>query len=277
LGHALEALERSALAADRASSAFARALLNPERGAASISAREATVVCAAARAASRGPLALAAAERLARERDPLLRACLASSLLDPRAADRVPDRVLVELLESRGAAAHLGAYALAARDGAALRPRLRELLASNDPLLRAHVALGLARSRDASAVGMLAEAYRFETEPRVRRALIAALAARSERGRRPTLRLAADLDPDRTARERARHALAGAPPAEAAGLSAAWLRLDARGASEPVLFAVIETPGGLALPAASDPDGTVTFFPLPPGAVHVTLAQAEPG
>lgn len=268
----LDALERSALPADRAAASFARAALDPERGAALLAVGDAVSVCSAARAASEGVLALAAATRLAREKDALLRTCLASSLADTRAADRVPDRTLIELLETGGAATHVAAYALAARDRAELRPRLRELLASSDPGLRAHVALGLAHGRDASAVGMLSEAYRFETEPRVRRALVRALSARREKGRRTTLRLAANLDPDREARDEARRALGALPPSASRPDETAWIRLDPRDPARPASFAVLETSEGLALPALPDPDGTVLFWPLPAGEIVVDVA-----
>ncbi|HEY3499743.1 MAG TPA: HEAT repeat domain-containing protein, partial [Polyangiaceae bacterium] len=272
---ALRALEASKLPADRAAASFARAATDSERGAALLAARDATNVCSAARAASFGALALAAATRLARERDPLLRVCLTSSLADTRAADRVPDRTLIELVESDGAATHLAAYALSARDRAELRPRLRELLSSSDPGLRAHVALGLARSADASAVGLLADAYRFETEPRVRRALVLALAARREKGRRATLRLAADLDPDPEARARARRALGAVAEAARTRSETAWLRLDPPDAASPPIFVLIETSEGLALPALPDPDGSVLLTSLTAGEIIVTLS-AEP-
>jgi HEAT repeat protein len=277
LAAALDALERSPKAADRAAAAFARAALEPEDNASLVSARDPVVVRAVARAASSGALARAAALRLAREPDPNLRASLASALADPLAADLVPDRVLFELLEGRGAGAHLAARALAARDDEKARPRLRELLASSDAALRAHVALGLARSKSASVIGMLAEAYRFETEPRVRRAIVLALAARREKGRRIALRLAADLDPDQETRDHARRALGSGRSAASSGAEAIWLRLDEPDPSAPSTFAVFETASGLMLPAAPDPDGSVLYWPLPHGEVRVILASPVPG
>jgi hypothetical protein len=279
----VEALERSTAAADRATAAFARAALHPEAGVRLLAGRDRTSVCAVARLACRGALARAAASRLVRETDPVIRACLSIALAEPEAADLVPNRTLIELVEDRGAGAHLGAHALAARDGSELRPRLRELLASSDPQLRAHVALGLARSRDSSAVGLLSEAYRFETDPRVRRALVLSLGARHESGRRPILRLAADLDPDAETRVRARRALAsGGAPGPTDGAAAtdgetAWLRLDAAEANTPPSFALIETARGLVLPALPDPDGGVLVWPLPAGGISITLGVAAPG
>ena len=177
----------------------------------------------------------AAAQRLALETDPELRSALALSLARPEAADRVPTSVLSSLFETHGAAAHLAAFALAARDGDAERPRLREHLASGDPLLRAHVALGLGRSKEASAVGLLEGAYRFESDPAVRRAIVVTLAQRAEPGRERTLRLAADLDPDDATRAAARRALErGRHRAAPSSTGTLWVRLDGAPRTKPV-------------------------------------------
>jgi hypothetical protein len=196
----------------------------------------------------------------------------------PAAADLVPTDALLELVETHGAAAPLSAYALAARDGKLLRPLLSALLASSDPSLRAHTALGLARSDEASSVGLLAATYRFEPDARVRRAVVRALGARREPGRALTLRLARDLDPDDTTR-----ALAGAaletektrqPPATPA---AAWLRITPSVPASATPLALIELPDGLLVPAAADADGSVTLIGLPTGAISVSFAAAAPG
>lgn len=276
LDDALDALAHSSTPADRAATAFCRAVLSPERAAELVAGTDRVLAAAAARAALEPSVALAAAERLARERDPVLRASLALSLAVPSAADRVPDAVLTELLESRGAAAHLAARALAARDSERSRPRLRELLASTDPLLRAHVALGLAASKESSAVGLLADAYRFEIEPRVRRALVEALALRKEPGRRRTLALAADLDPDAETRRIARAALAGKAPEHDPPRATAWVVLPERPPNDDSLL-VVETSGSLALPLAPDPDGAVLAVHLPEGLVTPRLMAAMPG
>jgi hypothetical protein len=276
LDGALDALARSAVPADRAAAAFCRAALDPERGVELVASPDALLVRAAARAALEPAVALAAADRLARERDPELRASLALSLAVPEAADRVPTAVLTELLESRGAAAHLAARALAARDSELLRPRLRELLASTDSTLRAHVALGLASSSEASAVGLLADTYRFEVEPRVRRAVVEALALRKEPARRRTLTLAAELDPDPETRRLARSALASTPGESEPPRGTAWLVLPPRPAGDDSLL-VLETASGLALPLSLDPDGAVLIARLPAGKVATRLSAAMPG
>jgi cellulose synthase operon protein C len=276
LDDALDVLARGPAPADRATAAFCRAALSPERGVELVVSPDRVLARAAARAALHPAVALAAAERLAREPDVELRASLALSLAVPEAADRVPDAVLTELLETRGAAAHLAAYAIAARDSEATRPRLRELLASTDPLLRAHVALGLGASRQASAVGVLADGYRFEVEPAVRRAMITALASRKESARRRTLTLAADLDPDPEARRLARAALAGSGTERDPARGTAWLVLPPRPAGETSLM-VLETAGGLALPFSLDPDGALVAAHLPEGGVTPRLSAAAPG
>jgi hypothetical protein len=98
------------------------------------------------------------------------RAALGVGLLSWDGADRVPTEKLVARLEQGDPLAPLLARALAARDSADLRPVVENLLSSGDPSVRGHTALGLARSRHPGAVALLEEAYRFETDPSVRRA-----------------------------------------------------------------------------------------------------------
>ncbi len=275
---ALTALEGSSVAADRAAAAFCRATSKPSAGARLVMSRDAVVARSAARAALDAEVGVAAARRLAVEPDAGLRTVLASSLVHPEASDRVPTGVLTALLETHGAAAHLAAFALAARAGDAERPRLRELFASGDPLLRAHVALGLGRSRESSSVGLLDDAYRFEGDPVVRRAIVHTLAQRPEPGRERTLRLAADLDPDDTTRATARRAFGrGERQRAPAQTGTAWIRLDGDGKPNDDAIIVVVTSTGLALPMSPDPDGSVTLAGLPAGSVGVTLASAAPG
>jgi HEAT repeat protein len=271
---ALAALSRGD-AADRASASFYRAVTEPEGASAAFKSRDPVEVRAAARASTEPALAAAAAQRLASETDPSLRAALASALASPSAADLVPTATLVALLEGRGAASYLAAYALSLRDSESVRPRLRELLESADPLLRSHVALGLAASQEASAVGLLGDTYRLEVEPSVRRAIVRALAERRETAREETLGLAAAFEPDTDARNRARRALAREASPLPPPSGTLWLRLGP-GTGEPVL-AVVEGPLGLALPFAPDPDGSVTVARLPAGDVSLLLAPAAPG
>jgi HEAT repeat protein len=274
----LARLTSSKLEADRGAAAFALALIDPERATELARGRDLASVRAIARAGLDPELGSVLAARLAGEKDAPLRAALAICLAVPAAADRVPTDALLELVETHGAATPLAAYALAARDGKVLRPLLSTLLASSDPSLRAHVALGLARSDEASAVGLLAATYRFEPDARVRRAVIRALAARRERGRALTLRLARDLDPDDTTRALAGAALAAEktrqPPSSQA---AAWLRITPSVPASATPLALIELANGLVVPAAADADGSVTLIGLPTAAVSVNFAAAAPG
>jgi hypothetical protein len=285
LDEALSALARSRDASDRAAWAFAFAATQPERAEALVRSNDPVIVRAACRNATHPAVAVACGERLTREKDPVLRASLALALAVPDAADRVPNRLLVELLETRGAAAHVAALALAARDDDELRPRVRELLSGTDPILRAHVALGLARSAQPSSVGLLGEAYRFEVEPRVRRAIVTALAARSEPARRVTLELASALDPDPEVRRIAREATRATPsgplndtwPEGATESATAWFQLPPAPRGQEGRMLVVDTAGGVSLPLAPDPDGTVVVARIPAGDVRKRIAAAVPG
>lgn len=264
--------------ADRAAGALALAAFHDERASALLSSRDPVIVRAALGGALSPALASAAADRLVTERDETLRAALALCLALPAAADRVPTGTLLYLVEQEGAAAHLAAMALAARDDEELRPALRELFASRNGLVRAHVALGLARSADPSAIGMLARGYEFEPEPEVRRAIVRALIAHKDAGAKRTLELAASLDADRETRELARFAIAGLVP-EPAPAQAFWAKLaDAEGRSvDSSALALVVTGSTLSLPFAASPDGSVIALGLDPGPVRVTLALAAPG
>src|SRR5262249_21681700 len=153
-----------------------------------------------------GAQALAALDRRERGRPPQE---------DPQTVE-LPTLTLLEHAKSGSVDAPLAAMELAARADDSLGDAVAALLASRDPVLRAHVARGSARSGASDAVGRLADAYAFETDLGVRRAVVEALAARTADAgaplRRSSLELAATLDPDRLVRTVARRALDGAPP-----------------------------------------------------------------
>jgi len=109
----------------------------------------------------------------------------------------------------------------------------------------------------------------------VRRAIVSALASRSEPAREETLRLAADFEPDDETRTRARAALARETAKVEARSGTLWLRLGGGTTERPL--AVVEGSLGLALPFAADPDGSVTVARLPAGAVSLLLSPASPG
>jgi HEAT repeat protein len=196
------------------------------------------------------------------------REALALGLLARPDGGRLSSRTLLAWVEEGGACAPLAARALAARDDEATRGSVERLLRSGSPQLRSHAALGLGRSPNADAAGRLADAYTFETEPSVRRAILRALSWRREPQRNAPLRLAA-LDPDATARSIARGALRGQhAPEQASGDLVAWLRVE--GVTEPTALRW-ERPDGLVLPAVTDPDGTLLVPGLPASPSHATL------
>jgi cellulose synthase operon protein C len=274
----LESLLASEDASDRAAGAWGLAVLDRDRVLPLLLAKDPATCRAAARAVLGTDAVSWALSRLQVERDPITSAALAIALADSHAADGVRTETLVELIDRGGVEAPLAARALAMRDEAELRPRIEDLLESSDPILRAHAALGLGASTDASAVGLLERVYRFEPDVGVRRAVVVAISQRPERKRERLLRLAATLDGDRDARESARLALSGrALRGALGGNGSLWLALVPNAAanegsavaSRPVLVGV---PGGLALPAVADPDGLLVLARLPPGAVTLRLA-----
>jgi hypothetical protein len=234
------------------------------------------VVRAAARAALTPKTARAAVERLTETLDPETRTALAIGLADDDAANRVPTRVLRELVESGGAAAPLAARALALRDDDTLRPELETLLDSGDPWIRAHVALGLGKSKSPSALGRLERRYRFERDELVRHAIVLALGSRREATRERVLRLAADLDPDGRVRQAARRALSGNPlSALPSGRGTFWLELvDSTSEKGRDHAALLATSAGMVLPVVSDPDGLLSVARLPSGPVSLRLAAS---
>jgi hypothetical protein len=221
----------------------------------------------------------ALAARLSRETNANSREALAFGLVSLESAQLVPSDVLLDLIEAHGLGAPLAARALSARDSRSLRPKLSALLASDDALLRSHVALGLGQSHESSALGVLSDAYRFETDAGVRLAIVRALAMRPEAARERTLRLARNLDAARAVREAAMLGLTGAVPEQnPAGPESLWLEFspsdgaakEASGAT--IRGALVVTPGGLSLPAFADPDGVLLLPALPSGPFELRLA-----
>lgn len=187
---------------------------------------------------------------------------------------------LLEQARGGGADAPVAALALAHRSGEGLESQVDALLAANDPVLRAHVARGLGASRARDATGRLARAYAFEADVEVRRALVIALAARTDDAgspaRRQALSLAARLDPDRITRDLAARAEAGLePPGAPAVHEVAWVRLlPAAGASLPSsTTATLTGVDGLARPVVFDDDGYAVVAGLPPGEARLRLAS----
>jgi hypothetical protein len=264
--------------AERAAAAFAKGVLAPESIAELVSARDPVVVRAVARLALSGAAARAAALRLTRERDPVLRAALSIALLDQAAAEQVPTPLLLELVHDASPGSLLAAAALAARKDADLLPLVRELLGSGDPWLRSHALLGLSRARDPDVLGLIENAYRFEPDEGVRHAAVVALSRRREPVKLRTLRLAAELDAAQSVRAAARLALTGQSLGETAlGPDTVWLELvkNPGGSAGASPAAQLRVGLGLALPVVADPDGVVVLAGTDPAPLAVRLALLE--
>lgn len=261
--------------AERAARAFAQGVLQPDSLPALLASSDPVVVVAVARLATSGAAARAAVTRLLRETDPLLRAALSAGLIDVGAAQLLPTPLLLELAHAAGPGSLLAAAALAARKDAELLPLVRELVTSGDPWLRAHTLLGLSRAADPDVLGLIENAYRFEPDAAVRRAAVVALSRRQEPVKARVLALAADLDASAEVREAARLALTGHLLRDGAvGPETAWLELPKTpgldAASVPAVL--VQSAGGLALPALADPDGVVALANLDPAPLRVRLA-----
>src|SRR5690606_1334001 len=100
----------------------------------------------------------------------------------------VKTEALVDRAESGGGDAPLAAFALARRADEKLARKIGQLLASKDPALRTHAARGLGAAALPDATGRLAEAYAYETDVEMRRAVVSALAARTRDGSAPSRR-----------------------------------------------------------------------------------------
>jgi hypothetical protein len=279
LGPALESLLRSRDAADRAAGALGSAVLAPDRIEGFVASKDEGVVVAAASALllAEPDVVARVAERALEPSRGVARTALALALAVPEAAARVPTTVLRALADEGGSAAPLAVMALCARDPESERERVDDLLASSDPFLRAHAALGLGASPAADAGGRLEAAYRLEPDARVRAAIVRGLSFRAEPSRRRVLALARDLDPDADVRGVAALAWSGAAPrVVASGGGLLWLPVSASGTEQRAAATVaVAVPGGLVLPAATLPDGLVVLSGLPRGKVALRVAPAE--
>lgn len=223
---------------------------------------------------------------LAREKDDATRIALSSALSSGDPSSLVPTLALVDRADSGGPDAPLAALAIAARarlEDEALRTKVMALLASRDPVMRAHVVRGLASSPAPDATGMLADAYRYEVDANVRRAIVSAIASReldqSSPSRKWVLATAARLDPDGLVRLVARRANASLPPNPAAVVrECAWLRVVAPpGAAMPTdLTASYVGADGLAVPVVFDDDGYALVLAVAPGEGRLLLAPRVP-
>ncbi len=223
---------------------------------------------------------------LAKEKDEATRVALSGALTtgDPDAL--VTTLVLVDRAESGGPDAPLAALAIAARarlEDTLLRDKVTALLSSRDPTMRAHVARGLAMSSAADATGVIADAFRYETDPGVRRAMTLAVAVREFDANSPSrnwlLQTAARLDPDATVRLIAKRALANLPPNPAAVVhEVAWVRVVAAADSTipKDLEASYISADGVTVPIVFDDDGFSIVLGVAPGEGRLMLAPRVP-
>jgi hypothetical protein len=272
----------------RALGAFARVALGEARAVDLLGDKEPRVRRAAAMATLAAPTreALDALVRQGTaETDEATRAVMDIGLLGGDADGRLTTTALLDRAESGGPGAPLAATALAQRTEDAPDPKVLALLRARDPLLRAHAARGLGASRAPSTAGYLAEAWAYEPNLAVRRALVLALAARTgdtaSPSRARTLTLAARLDPDARVRWSAARALEGRPAElrRAPSPEVAWLRVaDAAGAAPggvPFTGALVLA-DGVAVPIAFDDDGYALVLGVPPGEARLVLAPRVP-
>jgi hypothetical protein len=292
----LRALFRSKDPADRAVAAFGLAALDKIEVRELLASRDLPVVRAAARASllAGDDAAKACAERLARETDRATRAALAISLAaSTDAFSPLSTEQLSMWIETEEALAPLAAIALGPRERPGEERRLGRLLQSEDPVLRTHAAFALAWSPLPNAVSRLADAWRFEGDASVRRAIIIALSQRREPQRTRVLELAAKLDPSADVRESARFGLVGRMPLpvgrlgagcasgepKVGGCYATWIALAPSGAarSSPVgeRTGRLLDPSGLSLPVVSDPDGVLVVAGVSPGMASFRLASSS--
>ena len=217
------------------------------------------------------------------EKDAITRVVLAGGLADGDPDGMVTTVTLVDRSESGGADAPLAALALAQRVDDTLLKKVDALLGSPVASVRLHAALGIAKSSLPAAIGKLANAWEFEVEPEVRRALIAGIAqnggASTPIGRR-ALDLTARLDPDGDVRAAAARVLAGLKPAGAPLVTeVAWLRAaTAEGGAPPKgLVGTLIPKNGLAIPFAFDDEGFALIPGIPIGEATVVLGARVAG
>lgn len=231
--------------------------------------------------------------RLTSERDEPTRQVLAAGLSSGDPDGLLTTTWLVDRAEAGGADAALSTFSLARRADERFDRKVGQLLGSKDAVLRAHTARGLGSSPLADASGRLASAYAYETDVNVRRAIIAALVARTRDAtapaRRSTLETASQLDPDGPTRQAARaglSAVAGArapdgplgTPIHQERLDTAWLRITLDGGAAPndVFLGSVVRSDGVAIPVAFDDDGFAIVAGLPPGEARLVLAPRLP-
>ena len=205
------------------------------------------------------------------------------------AGDGVPTSVLTQRAGAGGPDAPIAAFALARRSDEALVPQVDALVHSRDPVLRAQAARGLGLAGAPDAAGRLTQAYAWEADARVRRAIVSALAIRAAQGapgaeaiREGVLALAARLDPDSVTRWTAETAAVSSPASmrvdPAGDREVAWIRLVAADGAAPALdrTALLVPSGAVALPIVFDDEGYALVPGVSRGEARLRLAPDPP-
>lgn len=152
--------------------------------------------------------------------------------------------------------------------------RIDRLLASETTAIRVQTVRGIGRRSDAYVfTGRLHEAYRFETDPRVRREIVRVLLAMSDSPtRQQTLSWASSLDPDPGVRAIARGVIRS--PSGHADESI-WLRISSNeGARGSAPLGYLFQSNGDVIAIAFDDDGLATIGHCPAGDAEVVLAPS---
>ncbi len=209
----------------------------------------------------------------------LIAVAAAVGLLAHPGGRNLPTSTLAAWAEGGGPLAPLAARALPTRDDDVTRGRIKRLLEGTDPVVRAHVALGLGKDPEHDAVTLLVDAYRFEDDAQVRGAIIRALSERKEPQRTDTLETARALDPDDGVRALARAALAGRTlaPAITVAQAAAWIAIEDNdaGTAKAARAGRVVRSDGVAVPFVADPDGVLLVPGLPHQKFNLQLASDE--
>ncbi|MEO7113247.1 MAG: hypothetical protein ABI183_22600, partial [Polyangiaceae bacterium] len=220
-------------------------------------------------------------DRLPAEKDEGARELAFIALLDPNLRSRVPTLALVDRATSGGVDAPLATLARAMRKTENADEGIAAAFNAIDPTIRAHAAIGLGQSVAPDATGMLATAYAYEADASVRRAIILGLSGAAPLdsvSRLSTLRLAANLDPDRPTRMIAARALQSLTPVSFVRKQIAWIHLDAGdgGKIPSAMLAAVLRSDGIAVPIAFDDDGFALVPGMPLGPARLVLAPRLP-
>lgn len=204
-------------------------------------------------------------------------AAAGAAFVDSSAARAMSTLLLLRGLDADPTSAPLFARLLGTRDSELVRPRLRQLLASGDPVMRAQVALGLATSPMPSSTSLLLSAFETEDAPSVRRAIIRALSHHSPALHASFFKEIATLDADTEVRSLAFLAARDVQlPVAVLGSDVFWVQVrpTVPGAEKGRSVRVV-LPDGLALSTLAEDDGFLMLAGVPSQTVQVTVAPAE--